>query len=175
MSSSKRPFSILFVCYGNICRSPAAEAVFIHLVNQKNLHSKFRIDSAGTAHYLPGTEPDPRMAAASKKRGIEITSTSRQLKPSDIWDFDLILAMDQRDLDNIDRAVHCTWAVRQNLPTNPTKNVKLICSYCKKHKLTELPNPYFHGPHGFDKALDVLEDACESVLESIIEKEKLLG
>lgn len=138
-SQTNKPFSVLFVCLGNICRSPAAEGVFKHLVNQKNLHSKFYIDSAGTINYhevrvsvfffffslvhvwlgvvknargrswiwagddiflwwwIKGNQADHRMRAASKRRGIEITSLSRPIRPSDFRDFDLILAMDKQN------------------------------------------------------------------------------
>lgn len=166
-----KPFSVLFVCLGNICRSPAAEGVFRHLVTQRNLDSKFFIDSAGTINYHEGNPADPRMRATSKKRGIEITSISRPIKPSDFRDFDLILAMDKQNRDDV-LAAYERWRHRETLPADAADKVRLMCSYCKKHNETEVPDPYYGGQQGFEKVLDLLEDACESLLESI---EKNLG
>lgn len=95
--AQSKPFSVLFVCLGNICRSPAAEGVFRNLVKKRGLDSKFKIDSAGTIDYHEGNEADPRMRAASKRRSIEITSLSRPIRPSDFREFDLILAMDRQN------------------------------------------------------------------------------
>ncbi|XP_062090642.1 low molecular weight phosphotyrosine protein phosphatase-like isoform X2 [Humulus lupulus] len=92
-----KPFSVLFVCLGNICRSPAAEGVFTDLVKKRGLDSKFKIDSAGTINYHEGNPADPRMRASSKSRGIVITSLSRPIRSSDFVDFDLSLAMDNQN------------------------------------------------------------------------------
>ncbi|KAL8089964.1 hypothetical protein AgCh_039430 [Apium graveolens] len=165
--TNKKPFSVLFVCLGNICRSPAAEGVFTHLVKQKGLDSNFFIDSAGTINYHEGNDADPRMKAASKRRGIEITSLSRPIRPSDFKDFDLILAMDKQNKDDILAAFE-RWSFRETLPADSYKKVKLMCSYCTKHNETQVPDPYYGGPQGFEKVLDLLEDACESLLESIL-------
>ncbi|KAK7257630.1 hypothetical protein RIF29_31733 [Crotalaria pallida] len=172
-STVTKPFSVLFVCLGNICRSPAAEGVFTHLVNQKGFDSIFRIDSAGTINYHEGNEADPRMRAASKRRGIQITSISRPIRPSDFVDYDLILAMDKQNREDILVAFN-RWKSRHTLPEDAHKKVKLMCSYCKKHDETEVPDPYYGGPQGFEKVLDLLEDACESLLESILAKNKHL-
>ncbi|GAB4859749.1 hypothetical protein Ancab_011227 [Ancistrocladus abbreviatus] len=165
-STETKPFSVLFVCLGNICRSPAAEGVFRSLVRKRELDSKFNIDSAGTINYHEGNPADPRMRSAAKNRGIEITSISRPIRPSDFRDFDLILAMDKQNradiLDAFDR-----WKERDKLPADAYKKVKLMCSYCKKHDETDVPDPYYGGPQGFEKVLDLLEDACESLLDSI--------
>ncbi|KAF7805690.1 putative low molecular weight protein-tyrosine-phosphatase [Senna tora] len=145
-----KPFSVLFVCLGNICRSPAAEGVFRDLVKRRALDSKFKIDSAGTINYHEGNEADPRMRAASKRRGIEITSISRPIQPSDFKDFDLILAMDKQNREDILEAFN-RWKFRDPLPADAHKKVKLMCSYCKKHDETEVPDPYYGGPQGFEK------------------------
>ncbi|XP_061355058.1 uncharacterized protein LOC133299604 [Gastrolobium bilobum] len=166
-----KPFSVLFVCLGNICRSPAAEGVFTDLVKKRGLDSNFKIDSCGTINYHEGNEADPRMRAASKRRGIQITSISRPLKPSDFIDFDLILAMDKQNREDILEAFN-RWKFRQTLPEDAHKKVKLMCSYCKKHDETEVPDPYYGGPQGFEKVLDLLEDACESLLENILAENK---
>lgn len=168
---TNKPFSVLFVCLGNICRSPAAEGVFTDLVKKRGFDSKFRIDSAGTIGYHEGNEADSRMRAASKKRGIKITSISRPIKPSDFVEFDLILAMDKQNREDILEAFS-RWKFRDPLPEDAHKKVKLMCSYCKKHDETEVPDPYYGGPQGFEKVLDMLEDACESLLDSILAENK---
>ncbi|KAM5585282.1 hypothetical protein ABKV19_004594 [Rosa sericea] len=166
-----KPFSVLFVCLGNICRSPAAEGVFTDLVKKRGLDSKFKIDSAGTINYHEGNQADPRMRAASKRRGIEITSLSRPIKLPDFRDFDVILAMDKQNRADILEAFN-RWKFREPLPEDAYKKVKLMCSYCKKHDETEVPDPYYGGPQGFEKVLDLLEDACESLLDSILAENK---
>ncbi|XP_057781944.1 uncharacterized protein LOC131000183 [Salvia miltiorrhiza] len=166
-ASANKPFSVLFVCLGNICRSPAAEGVFAHLVKQRNLDSRFHIDSAGTINYHEGNQADPRMIAAAKKRGIEITSISRPIRPSDFRDFDLILAMDRQNKEDILAAFE-RWKNRETFPGDAAKKVQLMCSYCKRHNETEVPDPYYGGQQGFEKVLDILEDACASLLENIL-------
>ncbi|XP_057548981.1 uncharacterized protein LOC130827318 [Amaranthus tricolor] len=166
-SSETKPFSVLFVCLGNICRSPAAEGVFRNLVKNRQLESNFNIDSAGTINYHEGNPADSRMRSAAKRRGIEITSISRPIKPSDFTDFDLILAMDNSNRSDICEA-YDRWREKYNLPAGADKKVKLMCSYCKKHNETEVPDPYYGGQQGFEKVLDLLEDACESLLDIIL-------
>uniref|UniRef100_A0A0D9XAT6 acid phosphatase n=1 Tax=Leersia perrieri TaxID=77586 RepID=A0A0D9XAT6_9ORYZ len=166
-SAATKPFSVLFVCLGNICRSPAAEAVFRNLVSKRGLDPKFLIDSAGTIGYHEGNKADSRMRSASKKRGIEVTSISRPVKPSDFRDFDLILAMDRQNYEDLLSSFE-RWRHREPLPDSAPKKVKLMCSYCKRHDESEVPDPYYGGPQGFEKVLDLLEDACESLLDSIL-------
>ncbi|KAF3795435.1 hypothetical protein EJ110_NYTH04973 [Nymphaea thermarum] len=180
--AATKPFAVLFVCLvsvlfvpGNICRSPAGEGVFRDVVKKRGLESKFNIDSAGTINYHEGNLADPRMRSAARTRGIEITSISRPIRPSDFKDFDLILAMDKQNrediLDAFDR-----WKARDSLPADAATKVKLMCSYCKRHKETEVPDPYYGGPQGFEKVLDMLEDACESLLDSIVsQNQHILG
>ncbi|CAA7025666.1 unnamed protein product [Microthlaspi erraticum] len=165
-STESKPFSVLFVCLGNICRSPAAEGVFRDIVKKRGLDSKFNIDSAGTIDYHEGNMADPRMRSAAKRRGVEITSLSRPIKASDFREFDLILAMDEQNKEDILKAYN-VWKARGNFPPDAEKKVKLMCSYCKKHNDKFVPDPYYGGAQGFEKVLDLLEDACESLLDSI--------
>ncbi|KAL6661991.1 hypothetical protein ACP70R_001375 [Stipagrostis hirtigluma subsp. patula] len=166
-TAAAKPFAVLFVCLGNICRSPAAEAVSRNLVSKRGLDSKFNIDSAGTIGYHEGNKADSRMRSASKKRGIDVTSISRPIRPSDFRDFDLILAMDRQNYEDILNAYE-RWRHKEPLPDSAPKKVKLMCSYCKRHTESEVPDPYYGGPQGFEKVLDLLEDACESLLDSIV-------
>ncbi|XP_078435039.1 uncharacterized protein LOC144706043 [Wolffia australiana] len=188
--ASSRPFGVLFVCLGeslglcslvrgviltcdfwlgNICRSPAAEAVFTDLVVSKGFQSRFNIDSAGTIGMHEGNMADSRMRSASKRRGIEITSLSRPIRPSDFRDFDLILAMDFQNKADILSALQ-RWRTREEFPANAQEKVILMCSYCRNHQETEVPDPYYGGRQGFEKVLDLLEDACRGLLDDIINK-----
>jgi protein-tyrosine phosphatase len=164
---SVKPFGVLFVCLGNICRSPSAEAVFRYLVEQKGLASDFVIDSAGTINYHEGNPADSRMRAAAMKRGVKLTSISRPIRRLDFEEFDLILAMDKQNKEDI-LAAYEVWNAKTSLPVDAKNKVRLMCSYCRKHDITEVPDPYYGGPAGFDKVLDLLEDACEGLLESIL-------
>lgn len=137
------------------------------MVKKRGLDSKFHIDSAGTINYHEGNPADSRMRAAASRRGIEITSISRPIRASDFRDFDLILAMDKSNRADILEALE-KWKQRENLPPDADKKVNLMCSYCKKHNETEVPDPYYGGQKGFEKVLDLLEDACESLLDSIL-------
>lgn len=158
---------VLFVCLGNICRSPTAEAVFRYAVEKKGLKSRFNIDSAGTIDYHEGNPADERMRAAASKRGVKLTSISRPIRPSDFEDFDIILAMDKNNEEDILKA-HKQWSTTQPLPPNSEKKVKLMCDYCKKFDVMEVPDPYYGGPAGFEKVLDLLEDACGSLVDSLV-------
>ncbi|KAK1263871.1 hypothetical protein QJS04_geneDACA008432 [Acorus gramineus] len=152
VAAEKKPFSVLFVCLGNICRSPAAEGVFRNLVKKRGLDSEFVIDSAGTIGYHEGNKADPRMRSAGRNRGVEITSISRPIRPSDFREFDLIIPMDLQNRDDI-IAAYERWSFKEPLPKDAQKKVKLMCSYCKKHKETEVPDPYYGGQQGFEKDL----------------------
>ncbi|KAH7352110.1 hypothetical protein KP509_19G030300 [Ceratopteris richardii] len=158
---------VLFVCLGNICRSPTAEAVFRHAVENRGLQSQFNIDSAGTIDYHEGEPADARMRSSASKRGIKLTSISRPIRPSDFEVFDFILAMDKKNKEDILKA-YKQWSIEYKLPPNSDKKVKLMCEFCKKFDVKEVPDPYYGGPAGFEKVLDLLEDACESLLDSLV-------
>jgi protein-tyrosine phosphatase len=152
-------YKLLFVCLGNICRSPAAENIMNHLIQTNGLSSKITCDSAGTASYHVGSSPDGRMSkAASQKLGIQMQGKARQFQKSDFQDFDLILAMDQENYANI-------LAV-DNSPEYQAK-VKLMCDFCTRHTLKEVPDPYYGGAEGFNQVIDLLTDACEGLLEHV--------
>lgn len=153
---------ILFVCLGNICRSPSAEAVFKGLVRNKGVHHKFEIDSAGTYGYHEGEPADKRMQTHAVKRGYNLTSVSRPFNPSSDWDrFDYILAMDNpnhRDLKDMAR------------DTDDLKKLFKMTDFADNFNYNEVPDPYYGGEKGFELVLDLLEDAGEGFY-AFLEKE----
>ena len=152
---------ILFVCLGNICRSPAAEGIFKQKVKNRDLEQLFVVDSAGTGSWHVGNLPDQRMREAALSRGIELTSRSRKIEENDLYEFDHILVMDNDNLDAVKSLIS------GNINHVNTK-VKLILSYSKKTHLKEVPDPYFGGQDGFDKVLDLLDDAIDGLIDSLI-------
>ncbi|MEM1222913.1 MAG: low molecular weight protein-tyrosine-phosphatase [Verrucomicrobiota bacterium] len=151
---------ILFLCMGNICRSPAAHCVFQKLVDDAGLGDQFEIESAGTTGFHVSQPPDRRMQSTLRSRGIPVMGRSRKLISSDLDTYDLILAMDN---DNLYDA--------RLLSTDPEKKakVKLFCEFCRQHSETEVPDPYYGGPHGFEKVMDLIEDGCQGLLEALRE------
>ncbi|MBC6475318.1 MAG: low molecular weight phosphotyrosine protein phosphatase [Hormoscilla sp. GM102CHS1] len=152
------PDKLLFVCLGNICRSPSAENIMNHLIDKANLSEAIVCDSAGTSSYHIGSPPDRRMAAAAREQGITLKGRARQFKQSDFQEFDLILAMDRENYRNIlslDRA------------GKYADKVRLMCDFCTRHTETEVPDPYYGGPEGFNDAIDLLMDACEDLLQYV--------
>ena len=146
---------ILFVCMGNICRSPAAENVMRHLLRREGLEKSCIVDSAGTIGFHTGNPPDARMRQAGTARGIEISGKARQIKAADLTAFDLILVADR---DNL-RDVEALAAQVEN--PNP---VRLFCEFCTEHTEKEVPDPYYGGASGFELVLDLLEDGCEELI-----------
>tara|TARA_Y100001968_G_scaffold324142_1_gene362928 strand:+ start:11040 stop:11519 length:480 start_codon:yes stop_codon:yes gene_type:complete len=149
--------SILFVCLGNICRSPAAEAVFLNQIKKKSLEDYFIVDSAGTGGWHVGNLADSRMRNAALKRGIDIQSKARKISLQDFQIYDFILTMDNsnlRDVENLAKSVG-----DKNIST-----ILPILSYSKNTNLLEVPDPYYGGYSGFDVVLDLLEEAIERFL-----------
>ncbi|MGB7442940.1 MAG: low molecular weight protein-tyrosine-phosphatase [Coleofasciculaceae cyanobacterium] len=153
------PYKLLFVCLGNICRSPSAENIMNHLIEQANLSESIVCDSAGTSSYHIGSSPDRRMTAAAAKRGIMLRGKARQFEQSDLEEFDLILAMDQenyRDILSLD-------------PQGKYRDkVKLMCDFASNHREREVPDPYYGGSEGFNKVIDLLLDACDGLLQHLV-------
>jgi protein-tyrosine phosphatase len=152
------PYKLLFVCLGNICRSPAAENIMNHLIEQNNLTGQIVCDSAGTSSYHIGAPPDPRMTLAATQQGIAMKGYARQFTKSDFEAFDLILAMDRENYANICRL-------------DPTENyrekVRLMCDFCTHHSLKEVPDPYYGGVDGFNQVIELLHDACLGLLTHV--------
>ena len=153
---------LLFVCLGNICRSPAAEGVFLHLLAQQGLEDRFVVDSAGTGGWHVGAAPDRRMRAAAERRGIDLPSRARQLELGDLSSFDRILTMDDDNLRNVQ-------ALARELGERPgLAQIEPMTSHCRRLSASEVPDPYYGGEQGFEDVLDLLEDACAGLLETLL-------
>jgi len=153
---------LLFVCLGNICRSPAAEGVFLHLLEQRGLQDQFVVDSAGTGGWHVGRPADRRMRAAAERRGIALPSRARQIAPADLQRFDRILTMDQDNLQAV-QALARQLGRREGLA-----RIEPMTSYCQRFEAQEVPDPYYGGEEGFEQVLDLLEDACSGLLARLI-------
>lgn len=148
---------LIFLCMGNICRSPAAHCVFQHMVDQAGLSEHFEIESAGTIGFHVGQAPDRRMQQVMRARGIPVIGRSKQLDRFDLEHYDLILAMDK---DNRDGALALARGQAQ------ADKVKLFCDYCTAHSETEVPDPYYGGDQGFERVMDLIEDGCRGLLQA---------
>ncbi len=153
---------LLFVCLGNICRSPAAEGVLLHLLEQRGLQDQFVVDSAGTGGWHVGRPADRRMRAAAERRGIALPSRARQIEPADLQRFDRILTMDDDNLQAVQALA------RELGGRNDLARIEPITSHCQRLQVREVPDPYYGGEEGFEQVLDLLEDACSGLLASLI-------
>lgn len=135
-----------------------------HLIEQAGLSNKIVCDSAGTSDYHIGSPPDRRMTEAAKQRGIRLVGKARQFQPSDFEDFDLILAMDRANYQDI---------LYLDLEGKYRDKVQLICDFASHHQEREVPDPYYGGQEGFNKVIDLLLDACKGLLEQVIRSERL--
>jgi protein-tyrosine phosphatase len=153
------PYKLLFVCLGNICRSPSAENIMNHFIKQAGLSESIICDSAGTSSYHIGSPPDARMSAAAfQKLQIKLSGRGRQFQKSDFEIFDMILAMDRENYEDI-LSLDRTGMYHHK--------VHLICDFCSRHTFKEVPDPYYGGPEGFNQVIDLLIDACEGLLKSV--------
>jgi protein-tyrosine phosphatase len=149
---------VLFVCLGNICRSPTAEGVFRKLVREENLEHLFEIDSAGTHAYHIGEPPDERAQAACARRGVDISGLrGRKATADDIRKFDYILAMDRENYQNL----------LEITDTGYENRVRLFMEFAPDRPEEEVPDPYFGGASGFDRVLDMIEAAARGLLAEI--------
>ncbi len=153
---------ILFVCLGNICRSPAAEGVFKQKIKDRELEKLFVVDSAGTGGWHVGNLADPRMRETALLRGIELTSRSRKIEESDLYEFDHILVMDNANLEAVK-------SLNKEHNNAVNSKIKLILSYSKNSQLDQVPDPYYGGQNGFDKVIDLLDDAIDGLIDSLID------
>lgn len=150
--------SVLFVCMGNICRSPAAEGVFRHLVKQAGLEDRIKIDSAGTIGYHAGEPADARMRAAAARRGYDLASRARRVRPADLREYDYILAADAENLADL-RSLD-----RDGIATD---RIRLLTDFHPDPAIDHVPDPYYGGPAGFEQVLDIVETCCRNLLEDV--------
>ncbi len=161
MTENREPLRVLFVCMGNICRSPAAEAVMRKLTAGRGLAARVEIDSAGTLDCHAGNPSDPRMSAAGVRRGYVFDHLARQVRREDFLRFDYVVAMDRDNLRNLE-------AFR---PAGATRaEVSLLLDHCKAAGACEVPDPYYGGPSGFEQVMDLVEKGCQALLDRIVKK-----
>lgn len=155
----ERKIGVLFVCLGNICRSPLAEGVFRHLVERDGLGDRFDIDSAGTSDYHIGDSPDPRTVEEARRRGLALSHAARQVASEDLDRFDYIIAMDASNLGKLERIAK-QYRGRAEL--------HLLRAFDEDARDDlEVPDPYFGGPDGFSDVHDMIERASEGLLAHI--------
>ena len=157
------PTSILFVCLGNICRSPMAEAVFLRILAREGTSDLFEIDSAGLLDYHEGELADVRMRAHASVRGYSLAHRSRPVTKDDFNHFDRIICMDNQNIHGL-----------QQMTTNPhhMAKIRLMTDYCRQMSASQVPDPYYGGDKGFENVIDLLEDGCEGLYAGIRDKEK---
>jgi len=157
---------VLFVCMGNICRSPTAEGIFRSMVEAGPLKGKIDIDSAGTLGYHEGAPPDPRAIAHAKKRGVDIEMLrAREVSPSDFERFDYVIAMDDANRRHL----------RAMCPTRLQNKIELLLEYGGEEDEYEVPDPYHGKPQDFEIALDLIEAGCEGLHEYLVDQQRMRG
>ncbi|MEL6493596.1 MAG: low molecular weight protein-tyrosine-phosphatase [Cyanobacteria bacterium J06623_7] len=152
-------YKLLFVCLGNICRSPSAENIMNQLIESAGLNDKIICDSAGTSGYHIGAAPDRRMNLAANKKGLELVGQSRKLKPYDLQNFDLILAMDRANYEDI------LYLDREGKYED---KIRMMCDFASEKPDKEVPDPYYGGADGFDYVIELLYDACDGLLDYVV-------
>lgn len=155
---SEKRVKVLFVCMGNICRSPMAEGVFKHQVKQAGLDDSIATDSAGTHDYHIGEPPDPRAQRAASRRGYDLSALrGRQVSRGDFGEYDYLLAMDETNLRALERLC----------PSRQAHKLKLFMTFSTGEALREVPDPYYGGEQGFERVLDMVERAAQGLLDHL--------
>ena len=163
-SNASDPTRVLFVCLGNICRSPLAEAVFRHESHTAPAGSRFEVESAGTGAWHVGEPPDPRAVKAAARRGIEVSGRARAVRESDFTDFDLIVAMDRENLRELRR--------RQDSLRSSARLVLLRDFDPEPEAGRDVPDPYYGGSEGFEQVLDIVIRSCRVLLLKLAEDQR---
>ena len=154
----EKKYRLLFVCLGNICRSPAAEGIMRRLTERAGLADRFELDSAGTYGGHAGDLPDPRMRSAAAARGYRLTHRSRRITDDDFDRFDRILVMDDANYERVCRLAPDRESIGK---------IYRMTEFCRTSKADHVPDPYYEGHEGFEIVLDLLEDACGGLLEEL--------
>ncbi|MFO1400964.1 MAG: low molecular weight protein-tyrosine-phosphatase [Steroidobacteraceae bacterium] len=159
---------VLFVCTGNICRSPTAEAVFADLVRREAPRAGIEVDSAGTHGYHVGEPPDARAVAAARRRGIDMSALrARQLESADFTRFDLLLAMDERNLRDLLARAPRAGRAAEPAARAPAERVRLLLEYAPALGVREVPDPYYGEPRDFEYVLDIVTTATRGLLAAL--------
>lgn len=154
---------LLFVCMGNICRSPSAEGVFRRVLAERAPDIVVEIDSAGTHDYHVGNPPDRRAIDAARRRGIDLTTLrARQVSVDDFERFDLILAMDDENVEELKRRA----------PSEYHSRIRLLMDFAEEAPVRHVPDPYYGGAPGFEQVLDLLEQASEGLLDEVLRRQR---
>jgi protein-tyrosine phosphatase len=151
------PYRILFVCSGNICRSPMAEAIFRRQAAEAGLGERFLLDSAGTHGYHEGDHADPRTRKVARRHGAEVTSIAREIEPEDFENFDLIVAMDRGHLRHL----------RGMAGRDHTRQVRLMRDFDPRSAGQDVPDPYYSGEAAFEQVYEILDAACRGLLAEL--------
>ena len=159
METLSSKYKVLFVCLGNICRSPAAQAVFEHYVREDGLQDRVQADSAGIYGGNSGKSPDRRMRTAALYRGFAVTHIARQVRAMDLLDFDLVVAMDDQNYEDL---MHLAPSVEA------THKIKRMADFLTTRRISYIPDPYYMGAEGFAHVLDLLEESCRNLLDTTI-------
>ncbi|SHN19730.1 protein-tyrosine phosphatase [Cyclobacterium lianum] len=158
---------VLFICLGNICRSPLAEALFTHKISGKPYRDLIVADSCGTSDYHIGELPDERAQACASENGIAMKHRGRQLHRTDFRDFDYLVAMDHSNLENIRKL-----SAQINLPA---RNLHLMREFQENPEFPDVPDPYYGGADGFQKVFDILDESLDGLIRELETKHKLNG
>jgi protein-tyrosine phosphatase len=153
--SRSSPTRVLFVCLGNICRSPLAEGVFKSLVEAAGVSAKFEIDSAGTGSWHVGEPPDARATIVAREHGVELDSRARQVTAEDLHDFDHVVAMDRENLRSLERMASASGGAAE---------IHLLRAYDPDPEGEEVPDPYYGGVSGFENVYQIVTRSCEGLL-----------
>ncbi len=161
INMNEKKVKILFVCMGNICRSPTAHGVFETLLATQNLDDVISVDSAGTHAYHVGEQPDSRAQSVALNRGVDLSSQrARKVMQDDFERFDYVIAMDRSNHADL-----CELASPEQ-----RKKIHLFMDFAKDRDEREVPDPYYGGSHGFERVLDMVSDASEGLLEDILQR-----
>lgn len=150
--------SVLFVCLGNICRSPLAEGVFQSLVDDAGLSKRFRVDSAGTGSWHVGEPPDPRAQGVARENGVLLTGTARRIEAGDLASFDWVIAMDRSNRRSIESLANPTADAR----------IHLLREFDPEPGDPDVPDPYYGGPRGFQEVYDIVDRSCRVLLDHLL-------
>ena len=162
MEELNNKYKVLFVCLGNICRSPAAQGIFEHVVRENGMQDRFVVDSAGTYSGHRGELPDRRMRTAALYRGFALTHKARPVSGLDFLDFDYIIAMDDQNYEDL---MHLAPSVEDS------RKIRRMAEFFTTHKISYVPDPYYMGVEGFSHVLDLLEEGCRNLFEAVIRAE----